>query len=105
MSFEIRSTINGPLILWNDEIVFMVDEDSIIGVCEDNPDFFDAMRLHIQSELMYLMQEFVGAVEVNMNPTPTKLYAYLSASQHFWVLKNHRWPMYLASLKEAEEEE
>lgn len=101
MSFEIHSTNNGPIILSEGKVIVLSDDDILIELCEKDESILNSMQEHISTELAASMQEFLGAIEANINASPSKIYSYLSAFQQFWMLKNHRWTQYLMALEEA----
>ena len=105
MSFIIRSTSNGPVIILDNEIVVLSDHEMMIDLREKYPSIFDEMQDHLVKELLVEVQSHIDASNANINPPPTKIYSYIGSLQSLWMIKNHNWPSYLAALEQAEEEE
>ena len=105
MTFEIRATSNGPIIILDNEIVVLSDHEMMIDLREKHPSIFDEIQEHLGKELLSEVESHIDASNANINPPPTKIYSYVGALQSLWMIKNHNWPSYLAALEKAEEEE
>jgi len=104
MSFEIRATDIGPVIIHNGEFVALTSEDAMIEVCHEDGARFNIIRDHIVDELKATFDLYIEGFMAGLNPPAGKLYAYIAALQQFWMFKNIRFAHYLVALEESEEE-
>lgn len=104
MSFEVRATDIGPIIVYNDEFIALTSEDAMITVCYEDAERFNVIRDHIIDELRDAFDLYMEGFTVGLNPPAGKLYAYVAALQQYWIFKNIKYAQYLAAFAEAEEE-
>jgi hypothetical protein len=104
MSFEIRATDIGPIILHNDNLVPLTSEDAMIELCYEDGTRFNLIQDHIKEELQSACDTYIEGFMMGINPPAGRLYAYIAAFQQFWMFKHIRFAQYLSALHEAEEE-
>jgi hypothetical protein len=104
MSFEIRATDIGPIIVHNDEFIALTSEDALIEFCYEDGTRLDAIQDHIKEELENALDLYIEGFMMGINPPAGKLYAYIAAFQQYWMFKHIRFSQYLTAVREAEEE-
>jgi hypothetical protein len=104
MSFEVRATDLGPIIIHDNKFFSLVSEDGLLDVFHEDPSLFEAMQDHIEEELNNSFAEYVEGFVAGINAPVGKIYAYIGASQQFLILKNMRFPQYVEAIRQAEEE-
>ena len=105
MSFEIRATDVGPIIIHENNFLTLTSEDALLQFFHDDVSRLDVLHDHIKEELQNAFAEYVEAFEVGINAPVGKMYAYIGASQQFQILKNMRFPQYIEAVLRAEQEE
>jgi len=105
MSFEIRATELGPIIIYQNEFLSLAGDDGLLEFFHEDPSRFDVVRDHIKEELQNAFAEYVEAFEVGINAPVGKMYAYIGASQQFLMFKNMRFPQYIEAVLQAEQGE
>lgn len=105
MSFEIKATDLGPIIIYEGAFLSLVSEDGLLEFFHEDPRRFDVVQDHIKEELENAFAEYVEAVVVGINAPVGKIYAYIGASQQFLMFKNMRFPQYIEAVLQAEAEE
>lgn len=104
MSFEIRATDVGPIIVHEGKFITMVSEDDLIEFCHEDGERLNALYDHIREELQEAVNVYLEGFAMGINPPAGRLYAYIAALQQFWMFKNIRFAQYVAAVLEAEEE-
>ena len=104
MSFEIRATDIGPIIVHNGEFIALTSEDAMIEVCHEDGARFNLIRDHITEELKNAFDLYLEGFSLGLNPPSGKVYAYMAAYHQFWMFKNIRFAHFLNALEEQEEE-
>lgn len=104
MKHTIKSTSNGPIVLAGTELVALSDDQALIVACEQDPNLLDSLWTHIEETLQESLSSYLDGVSSNLNPTPVKVFSYVTACQQYWVFKNHRWASYVAARDRADSE-
>lgn len=104
MSFEIRATDIGPIIVHNGNFITLASEDALIEFCYEDGARLNILEDHIRGELKEACDLYLEGFSVGINPPAGKLYAYIAAYQQFWMFKNIRFAQYVTAVLEAEEE-
>lgn len=104
MSFEIRATDIGPIIVNNGEFIALTSEDAMIEVCHEDGSRFNLIRDHIAAELKNAFDLYLEGFSSGLNPPSGKVYAYMAAYHQFWMFKNIKFAQYLDAIEEQEEE-
>ena len=104
MSFEIRATEIGPVIVHGEKFITLVSEDALIEFCHEDGTRLGAIEDHIREELRETADSYIEGFAIGINPPAGKLYAYIAAYQQFWMFKNIRFAQYVQAVLEAEAE-
>ena len=104
MTFKIRPTSNGPVIILDEEIIVLSDHEAMIDLRENYPSIFEDIQKHLEEELLLEVKAHIDASNANLNPPPTKIYSYIASLQSLWMIKNHNWPAYLDAIEQAQME-
>lgn len=105
MSIEIRATDIGPVIVHNDTFIVLANDDAMIEFCYEDANRLQLIQNHIKEELENSMDLYIEGFMMGINPPAGKLYAYMSAMQQFWILKNIKFAKYVAAVLEAQQME
>jgi len=103
MSFEIKATDIGPIIIYNGNFVALASEDVMIELCHEDPTRFNVIQDHIKDELQDAFNLYMEGIDSGINPPAAKMYAYIAAFHQFWMFKYIRFAQYLMALEEAEQ--
>lgn len=101
MTHSIKSTSNGPIVIANGELIALSDDQALIAACEEDETLLEGLWTHIESELQNALSTYLDGVSANLNPTPVKVFSYVTACQQYWMFKNHRWASYVVARDNA----
>lgn len=104
MIFKIHATSNGPVIVFREQLIVLLDDDGLFQLCEQDELALFEIENHILSELKSTFDEYLDAVSSNLSAPTQKLYSYISAVQQFLLFKNVKWTQYQMAIKEADNE-
>lgn len=105
MSFEIKATDLGPIIIHGEKFLSLNGDDDLLEFFHQDFSRFDVVQDHIKEELQNAFTDYVDAFMVGINAPVGKMYAYIGASQQFLMFKNMRFPQYIEAVRRAEETE
>lgn len=103
MSFEIKATDIGPILIHNGNFITLASDDAMIELCHEDPTRFDVIQDHIRAELQDSFNMYLEATDSGINPPAGKMYAYIAAFHQFWMFRYIRFAQYLSALEEAEQ--
>jgi len=104
MNMTIHATDLGPLFFYEDKFIALTNDDEMIQMCYENATYFLDIQNHIKEELENTFQLYLEAFMADINPPASKLYAYISAMQQFWIFKHIKFAQFITTLEQAEEQ-
>jgi hypothetical protein len=104
MSFEIKATDMGPVLIHNGNFFALASDDAMIELCYDDPTCFATIFEHLTQEVRNAFDEYLEGFGMGINPPNAKLYSYISALQQFWIFKNIKFAQYLDAVNREEDE-
>jgi len=98
MSFEIKVSNIGPVIIYKNAIHTLQDFTDLFDLVEEHPEFVDVMKEHILQTLNHVLAEVIDGLEHNIYYQPQRAYSYLGAMNAYGsfvhqALPEHRMRM------------
>lgn len=97
--FNIIATTNGPIIQHGDKTFTLRDQQDLIALAEDHPEFFQQMNAHIVQHLVDMMGIFIDAFSHRFASQKPQVIAYLDAAEQFLTWEEIVWRNYCESLR------
>lgn len=104
MSFEIRATDVGPIIVHGEKLITMASDDDLIEFCYEDGKRLDALYDHIRGEFQEAANLYLEGFAMGINPPAGRLYAYIAALQQFWMFKHIKFAQYVDAVLEVDEQ-
>lgn len=97
--FEIIPTTNGPIIRYQDKTFTIRDQQELIALAEDLPEFIPAMNNHIVQQLVEMMGVFIDSFTHRFAIQKPQVVSYLEAAEQFLTWEEIVWRNYCESLR------
>lgn len=92
MSFEIKVSNVGPIVVWNGAVYTLQDHIDLLDLLDEHPEFLDEIKAHIVQYTKETMADVVDGLENNMFYNHQRAYSYLQAISAYGGFANQSVP-------------
>jgi hypothetical protein len=100
-NWEIKKTVHGPAIVYNNEIFFLEQSRQIFDIIDDNPDILFALNKEVIDHLKSNMNPLIEALEERSQQDAMPTIISINAIHNYFRFVYHEYKEYRAAIARA----